>query len=1495
MKGSRPAYPSANSMFENSEILSNKFSQLLDKWSVRPRVKDYPDLYKFLQENTSGKKWEQSIINIKKQMFTAGTPIFGMVKNLYNGYISTDLKEAYFGFCDEIQTSVKSRWKDLITEYHDSNKESKAYHEWVKDDDFDNEIWIDLTENENEKKSILDFHRIPSIEYGDFLRVWRGKRNIWSHLDRVFMGPAPKDKPNKIVRDLKHFLEMEEKTPDQLISEIGATIKFLLPRDNIIHEKTNPEAGLHFLHLSDNKHKSLKKAESIRYRYDLLDWKEYVPVKAIDEDGSVMVGIEGLRAELAGEKGVSNVVEISGLGGLGKSALVQHYIYRSISDEYPEFEEYEEYFFFTAKTEEQGDWETDYHERKLGRRTRNPREFARGMGDFSQGLLFDNFLRRLAPSGAMDARSEVLEILKTQKILIVLDNYEDVDSKEKKKYRDFFGTLGRDCRTRVIITGRPTEKSRHAKIILQNMDSKEATQLMIRRFEYLYGQNNKSWVPRNQDLKTLTHYKNGDKNLVDDIEKTLEGPREDIFKEIRGHPGVLMYIVSLLGSKDIREDLDISEGVEFEDYLKRVALDKKYGFDKFVDDMFSWITKKAYDRLIMDPMCKLILNLLSTKSDLTLSDIKEELSQKEEKVDLKNVEPAIRELENNNHFIIENKENKAYSLHPHSHRFLTDLVTENKGCKWILDYLSNSGACTTAELKESFALKSGIRADEFDSCFNQLIFYDVFLEVNKNTVNITRAGFKVLDKEMDQFPSIKPKQEESEGAAPTFTKPSITEDDLALQLSSSLSQLPNLDDHEPEIEAYLIKSRLLKLAQVDLGTFRTLLDYFIKTEALLREDSEYPQRGILFANVSSRITDEFFQESQIPNNDVYEIEVILDLILAEPNPNISLKNLGKLPTFFPELWRSNDRLNWYEKIYFKLYSKHYKPQDFHVSELNDQLWESWLNFLLHFEENGLVKQKYVYKHMIYIISRHNGQKITGFRNKFNRMKQVQNFFQNYSHKLPWTKENLTFLLEIESIYVASGWQEWDEWPRFTVPSPFTSDDFEELDLGCAVQYRDLNGNVVEPEKDKEMVCSVQYLTKRRLELRILPQSSQEIESIVDETVLEFAQNQVQRRNTNSLPIETIKEQQNKSTAKKEILEILNPLIKDMLEESTTNTLLVKNIYDRFRQLHPNHPTTDEELAQYLSSNELRKADPDFEFTITNLGRSDETLRWHRLLPGVDEDAEKEFIEWFTSSSKKGTKNLYPTFSLDSGLVIKTIREVQKTVKSKFSSDDVPESVMLFANQVKKLVWQNFSTQISDSNRWNIESIAWTLCYHYSAKQKDIFNDHICIETLHFEAKRRANLYASKITQAQKKVFDRNIGKWRDDLFALIELENEASIVIPRQSVAQEKKEAQPTDVVNEMAAIATNFARQSQVSQQSIINAVNLGYELWIENKNKSFRSLFYETFKQQNRMHYRRVFPLRIHENFLSYIVKNTVLLHGMRLADQDFHTCAVHAFFEE
>lgn len=1481
-------------MFEDSEILSDKFSQLLDKWSTHPRVKDYRELDQFIRANTTDKDWEKKGLRIKAEMFTHENPMFELAKKLFNEYSTSGLKGAYYDFSDLMHSSVKNRWRDLVEGHHRSKKGSKAYDEWIKKDEFENEIWMDLPENSSEKDLILNHYEIPLEEYSNFLMAWRTKRNIWSHLDKVLIGPQKNEK--KIVRDLKYFLEMDGKTPDQLISEIGTTIKFLSSRDDTIQGKTNAEVGTHFLNLSDNKHKSLQKAESIRYRYGLLDWKAYVPVKAIDQAGEEMVGIEGLRAELAGEKGLTNVVEISGLGGLGKSALVQHYIYRSITEEYPEFEEYSDYYFFTAKTEEQGDWETDYHVRKLGNRTQNPREFARGMGDFSQGLLFDNFLRRLAPSGTMDPKAKVLKILQQNRILVVLDNYEDVHPDEKKKYKDFFSDLGRECQSRIIITGRPMEKSRHAKIILQNMDSKEATELMINRFEYLYGQNNKSWISRNQDLETLLEYRRGDGNLVEDIEKTLEGREQSIFKEIRGHPGVLMYIVSLLGSKEIRDELNISEKVEFGEYLKKVALDKEYGFDKFNNDMFKWITKKAYDRLIQDPMCKSILNLLSTKSDLTLSDIKEELSERGEE-NLEAVQPAILDLKNNNHFLIENQENKRYSLHPNSHRFLKELVTSDEGCSFILEHLSTLEVTTSEEIKQSFAMKPGLRADEFDECFDKLVCYDVYLEVDGTAVSITRAGLKAVGREMDHSPTSRPKLHKSENEVLSVSKPSIIENELALQLDDSLSRLPDLHDHESQIEEYLNKSRLPNLAQVDLGTFRTFLDYFIKTEGLVDEDSEYPQRDRLFANVRTKITHEYFQEKRIEQNDIYEISAILILILAEVDPNLALSHLGRLPTYFPGSWLAKDNQNMYEKIYLKLYSNHYSREVFNVPELSDDLWEPWLQFLLFFEESGVVRQKFAYKHMMNIISRHNGQNFTGFGNGFNRMKQVQKFFEKYSHKLPWSNDHLTFLVEIESIHVASGWQEWGEWPRFTIPSTFTPSEFEDLKLGCSVQYRDLLGEVVEPETDREMVCSVQYLSPRRLELRILPhedQPSQEIEDVVDETVIEFAQNQYQKKSNKAelLIKPTLKDGQKVSSVSNEILEMLHSLIKIMLEESTTNSLLVKNINERFKKMYPGYAAPD--LTHYFSSNQWIKAERGFEFTIVNAGRSDETLRCHRRLPGADEDAEEEFKQWFTSYPKRDSKALYPTLSLDSELVIQVLREVQKVVMRKIASSDGTSSVG-YANSVKDMVWLNLASQVKPSSQPNVESIAWTLSYHHIANQKDIFADYICIDQLHFEAKRRANLYASKITQAKKKVFDRNIEDWRNDLLALIESESKSKIVISGEKALSEEKEVSPPLVSDELVVITPNLVRRSKLSEPSIIEAVNRGYVLWKSSQNVSFRSIFYRTFKEQTRMNYRRVFGLRIHQDFLSYIVKNIALIHDIDQGNQDFHTCALDSFFEE
>ena len=153
-------YPSANSMFEDSEILSDKFSQLLDKWSAHPRVKDYRELDQFIRANTTDKDWEKKGLRIKAEMFTHENPLFELAKKLFNEYSTSGLKGAYYDFSDLMHSSVKNRWRDLVEGHHRSKKGSKAYDEWIKKDEFENEIWMDLPENSSEKDLILNHYEI---------------------------------------------------------------------------------------------------------------------------------------------------------------------------------------------------------------------------------------------------------------------------------------------------------------------------------------------------------------------------------------------------------------------------------------------------------------------------------------------------------------------------------------------------------------------------------------------------------------------------------------------------------------------------------------------------------------------------------------------------------------------------------------------------------------------------------------------------------------------------------------------------------------------------------------------------------------------------------------------------------------------------------------------------------------------------------------------------------------------------------------------------------------------------------------------------------------------------------------------------------------------------------------------------------------------------------------------------------------------------------------
>ena len=79
--------------------------------------------------------------------------------------------------------------------------------------------------------------------------------------------------------------------------------------------------------------------------------------KANAEEGKS--AIEQLEFFLDPNIGVANIVEVSGIGGLGKTAIAREYMKRCINNGKVSQPQYEYYFYYTSK-DEQGEIQTTF-------------------------------------------------------------------------------------------------------------------------------------------------------------------------------------------------------------------------------------------------------------------------------------------------------------------------------------------------------------------------------------------------------------------------------------------------------------------------------------------------------------------------------------------------------------------------------------------------------------------------------------------------------------------------------------------------------------------------------------------------------------------------------------------------------------------------------------------------------------------------------------------------------------------------------------------------------------------------------------------------------------------------------------------------------------------------------------------------------------------------------------------------------------------------------
>ena len=487
--------------------------------------------------------------------------------------------------------------------------------------------------------------------------------------------------------------------PDKILKDLKNYIHFALVSENYI--KRNEIMGkTEFERIFENIYREMRELP-FDLKYDLDRFEHQLKLRG-DNIGKNWVmpktSVDSYLDQLTKSLHDRTIVTVHGKGGMGKTALV----YKWLDDYFagkssPKKEHYKAIISLTTK-------EYEFDEQADPRMSK----FGTGYHKWHYSLLlreivsYDNKDPSRMRQGEL--RETAQKILRENKFLLVLDNFEDILDKPRKlkhdlkeaKARDdldkdkvakmenkiiqsedkvkeiieFLNDLGRTCNSNVILTTREKAPDLNCNYIgIEGFDRKQARRLMVKYF-----QNNKiqKFQHLSKEGKRFFPW-SGDGSSGDEDEifsKVVEELDKEFLDKYRveGHlsvnltyPIIIKHLADLLVEKFSEEEYNEKD-------IGEVMRSASTNFLLKIEDHYEWASREAFSEIERDDNHPKSLDIL--KKIYIKPSNEEELANSFANSTLKQIQDKIEIIRRHDIFVTRNEEG-AYSILPEAKMFIS--------------------------------------------------------------------------------------------------------------------------------------------------------------------------------------------------------------------------------------------------------------------------------------------------------------------------------------------------------------------------------------------------------------------------------------------------------------------------------------------------------------------------------------------------------------------------------------------------------------------------------------------------------------------------------------------------------------------------------------------------------------------------------------------------------------------------------------------------------